>query len=503
VIKRNILKIKEDESMISLKKVAAFGLAALMTLSMPLTAMASGTNTISGKGNVLDGTFDTYVVPTKILIAFNPNGYDINKEYTAVTDASAFVATDTYYVKSGSDAQVFKKVEKPYTNTAAAFTGYVHTGSYYKVKTDSNQIVSLNYAIINKADLDKKISVNFTAKYPDAAHFSNVTTKDAITFVDEEKKAEVKSDANSGGAARGEHKVFLQVVTAKTGTKVKVREGFKNATVVSTGGDTQAPYYRKNADGDFYYVASNSAVAITKSEVFVFTNEVSEETTGEQLVDAIIEKASSGQQLFVAEPNALSQSAATVANASVGFKLDKGTYTQKEDAEITFYTDQSEMNDKLELTALEGVAGFTLAGKMNPNADWTKAYASRIDIQAIYEVEEAEGTEEVIDGTKNQIADVVDGGDAVATWDGSIEGGGFYLSKTSSTGFDSSATTITSLKVDGVDVTSCAGVESYDSGKWIAVRWPEAIAAGVTRGKTSYDFVLVFDGKQYTIAYRE
>lgn len=90
-----------------------------------------------------------------------------------------------------------------------------------------------------------------------------------------------------------------------------------------------------------------------------------------------------------------------------------------------------------------------------------------------------------------------------AYWDKSISG--YWLCLNQNSGFDTSATTITSLTFGGKDVTSGATMVtgSSDGLKWIKLPWAACTAAGVPGGQSSYDIKLVLGSdpeRHYTVA---
>ena len=134
------------------KKVTAALLSITTMLAMSLTAFADELPTTgAGTGNILAYHVDTYVVPTSISVALNPQGYSVK-------------------LRDGSDAA---------DKTTA-------------------QIVTLNYGLANLSTGDKKFKLTMTVN----------SNESGITFVD-------SADAATGDTAlAGEYKMYLALVPA-------------------------------------------------------------------------------------------------------------------------------------------------------------------------------------------------------------------------------------------------------------------------------------------------
>jgi hypothetical protein len=218
--------------------------------------------------------------------------------------------------------------------------------------TTPDKIVSLGYGIANKASTDKKIVVKFAAN----AVVADGETTD-VEFVDAEAKAQAKSDSNATGAEAGEHKIFLYVVPATA------------EPAINDGSDT--------------------AFAVTAGE---------DNATAANLADVKMTAAAAAKGIVFAEGTN------NDAFANIGFALDKSTYALKDGESIDFDTPQSEVADKLELSAFgtTSITGFTFKGEMNTNTVWTDANITAISITPTYEVVE-KGTEGAVADTHGMV----------------------------------------------------------------------------------------------------
>jgi hypothetical protein len=149
----------------SFKKIAAFALSAVMTVTMAMPAFAADPNNVEAgtsgaDGNILAYNVDEVIVPTALAFAINPNGYTITQ-------------------RDGDS-----------------------TGSTAKV-------VSLNYGIVNESTNDKLVKISFDATY--AAD----ETKGQIEIVDAAEKAQPYDESsNPTGAQKGEYKIYLGIAAA-------------------------------------------------------------------------------------------------------------------------------------------------------------------------------------------------------------------------------------------------------------------------------------------------
>ncbi len=220
--------------------------------------------------------------------------------------------------------------------------------------TSTAQIVSLNYGIASKASTDKKVVVKF------AANFVQSGEEEAdVDFVATEAAATAEAAADDGGAKADEHKIYLYVAPASA-----------------------AP----TTSADAAFEASGDAGAKTDN------------ATAENLADVKMTAATTAAVPFAAAASTPKNDAF----ANIGFKLTKATYSLKTAGSVDFDTTQDELAEKMEMSTLGQVTGFTIGGKMNTNTDWTKANISAINITPIYTVAAA-GTEAAVASTAGVI----------------------------------------------------------------------------------------------------
>jgi hypothetical protein len=294
-----------------IKKFIAVLCSATMIVAAPLTAFASAPSSTAGAGNMFAYDFETVTVPTSIKLAFNPQGLPVTIGGTA---------------------------EAPVTTT--------------------DKIVSLNYGIANKASTDKKIIVKFAAN----AVATDADDETEIEFVDASTKAQAKSDSNSNGAEKDEHKIFLYVTPATA--QPTLNDGNSTAFAVTTG---EGGAKTENASAANLANVAMTAAAEAKGIAFA----------GGTKNDAF---------------------------ANIGFALDKSTYALKAGESIGFETTQAEIADKLELSAFgtTSISGFTFKGEMNQNTVWTEANISSISITPTYVIE-AKGDEAAVADTHGMV----------------------------------------------------------------------------------------------------
>jgi hypothetical protein len=301
----------------NVKRFLAVLCSATLIASSSVTAFAeeASTTTTAGTGNVFAYNFDTVVVPTAIKIAFNPQGLPVK----------------------------------------------IGTNSEGEDVTTTDKIVSLNYGIANKASTAKKVVVKFAAN----AAVVDGETKD-LTFVDEEDKAKAVSETNAGGAAAGDHKIYLRVAPATA--QPTINDGSNDG-----------------AGADF---------AVTTEE----DGSKSENATGANLANVKMTPAAAAKSI------AFATGTNNDAFANIGFALDEATYTLKSGETIDFDTTQSEVASKLELSAFgtKSITGFTFAGMMNENTVWTEANITAISITPTYDFTE-KGEEAAVADTHGMI----------------------------------------------------------------------------------------------------
>lgn len=357
------------------KKALGVALSVAMLGSQAMAVMAADTapSTTGGTANILDYKVETVVVPTTLKIVLNPKGYDITTKYEKAT---TWDAGDVYYTESGGT----------YTKaTVADATAFGSGGPYYTAVTSNTQVVSLNYGIANKSTGAKNVKVDFAATYT----ADTTDGKKAIEFVDSETKAQAyNATSNATGAKTGEHKIYLAVASASAlptaNTYVKTTD---------TAVDSNKTYYTKSG-ANYTKVASPAVNDI--GTYYEATTTIGTEITAAELSDVTMTKATAGNQAFA-------KGTTNKADASIAYSLGAATYALKDGEKIDFDTTQAQLATKLEMSVLGGVAGFTLTGAVNADADWTAADATAITITPTYRVTDATGSETAVASTYNQV----------------------------------------------------------------------------------------------------
>lgn len=339
--------------------------------------------------NILDNNVTDVIVPTAIRLAVNPNGYSVVKRYVkASANGGAFDADTTYYKL---------KNDNTYEKVAEANVDEDEFGDYYVPDEDmitTDQIVTLNYGIASKATDPVAISVNFIADY------SGTAGKTAIDFVDTTEKAVKKSESNPDGAARGELKMFLALASASY--EAEITANTMNKTK-DTAMDVNGSVYYEFKNGDYEYVSPYVEADFKAGKYYEADTVIGDGAIAKHLADVSWNRANTavngGQsQVFLPEEGQY-----TTSKASISYNLAEGVYGLKTGEIIDFDTTQSQLKEKLELTTMGGVTGFTFVGAMNPDADWTSAMTTSIRITPIYEIGGITGAETPVEGTKNQI----------------------------------------------------------------------------------------------------
>lgn len=369
------------------KKVLGIAMGIVMLGSQAMFALAAtepADGTTDGTANILDYKVETVVVPTTLKITLNPKGYDITTKYVEATSHE----NDTVYYTVSSGAYV-KADPQP---TPANFgTG----GPYYKAVVSTDQVVSLNYGIASKSTGVKNVKVNFVVDYT----ADTTAGKKAIVFVDSEAKAQAYDATNNAvGAKKGEHKIYLAVASAKvsTGSSPAVTANtYVKTAETSTSGSTKT-FYTKDNNGVYTKVITPADADL--GTYYEATTTIGTEITAAELSDVIMEKATAGNQAFTKKTGATNK-----ADASIAYKLPAATYALKEGEKIDFSTTQSQLGSKLEMSVIGGVAGFTLTGAVNADADWTEADAAAITITPTYTITDATGAETDVTGAYNQV----------------------------------------------------------------------------------------------------
>lgn len=358
------------------KKVLGMAMGIVMLGSQAMPVLASSTDpaagTTGGTGNILDYEVETVVVPTTLKIALNPNGYAVTTKYVEV----ATYAAGTVYYSKEADGSYTKMDPQPTSFTAGT--------AYYKAVTSTDQVVSLNYGIANKSTGDKNVKVDFAVTY------TAVDGKKAIQFVDSAAKAQAyDATNNANGAKKGEYKMYLAVASADDLPTANTYAKTTDTTV-----NNSKTYYTKSGST---YTKITPADADALKTCYEETTTIGTEITAAELSDVTMTKATAGNQAFVAGTT-------NKADASIAYGLDAATYALKDGAVIDFTTSQTDLATKLEMSAIGGVAGFTLTGAVNADVDWTEADATAITITPTYTVTDATGAETAVDsGAYNQV----------------------------------------------------------------------------------------------------
>jgi hypothetical protein len=455
-----------------LKSFAALALAAVMTFTQPLTAFANNvytepTNTAStaGYANILDFNVETIVVPTNLKMAINPKSYPITTTYEKTADTAVTNTKDQIYFTKKVNSSGYAAVTPASATTA-------NIKEYFVAKTSSNQIVSLNYGIANRSNMPKNISVKVEAAYADtkAEVGVGVSAKSttSIEFVDSASKAAAYSATNTGGAAKGALKMYLELVSAASGN-TPTAVSFKEVPVDSTsayvtyvtGNDESLDkilYKKEYSTRDERhsvtsapYAKIESSAAATTTHTYIMTNVIGADIRSHELGDVKMTPATTQQQVFTAKDNG--------AESSIAFTLAGAKYELEEGETIDFDTTQSQFDSKLKLTEIGGYASFTITGVMNANANWTLAEPNQIKFTPIYEVTDTDDTEEVLGGTWNQI---VLGPSATLSTDGVITVNNLAEGQT----------------VDSVDLTYTASGEEATESVTNDISWDDAGTTG-------------------------
>lgn len=194
----------------------------------------------------------------------------------------------------------------------------------------TSTVASKNYGIINKSSKDKLVKVGLSV--------TSTEVTESVTFVD--------TAAEATGAAKGEYKIYLEVVPADA-TDVQVY----------------------NADGD--------PVPPTTS------------TQPSALAHVQMTKATSTVPMKLGENE-------------VAFKLGKADYSLIDDGSLNLEgginNDVKDLYDVTDLDTDAGVTGFTFGGAMNSKADWTKV-TGKVEITPTYTIETTDDSVTVLTGT--------------------------------------------------------------------------------------------------------
>ncbi|MCR4651625.1 MAG: InlB B-repeat-containing protein [Lachnospiraceae bacterium] len=355
------------------KKLLGIALTITVLVGQAMPALAApGT---AATGNVLDYAVETVVVPTTLKIALNPNQYQIATRFTLTAD-EAVDESKTYYTEADG---VYSVVDEPEDSAI---------GTYYEVTTNNSQIVSLNYGIVNKSTEAKTVSVEIAADYAAAE------PENPIVFVDELAKAQAYAEStNADGAKKGEYKMFLALASASALPTIP------STYEVTTDNayDDSKTYY--TVEDDVYSEAEiNAEVGFAEGTTYYEkVTTITKNVVAATLGDILMETAAAGTwKTFAADET-------VKAKADIAYKLTEARFAIKDGEIVDFNTTQSQLGQKIEITALGGVAGFTITGAINPNADWTDADASAITFTPTYTWGDVTDEEVAVEGAYNQV----------------------------------------------------------------------------------------------------
>lgn len=149
-----------------IKRATAIILGATMLFAQSVSAFADAPSTTAGTGNILAYSVDTYVVPTSLSVALNPQGYAVTLRGT------------------GNDAV-----------------------------TTTNQIVSLNYGVANLSSADKIIKLSVAVSGGSEVTF--VESADAISDTDAAPEMYLALQSNTGDLKTSANAAFA--VDVKSG----------------------------------------------------------------------------------------------------------------------------------------------------------------------------------------------------------------------------------------------------------------------------------------------
>jgi hypothetical protein len=351
--------------------------------------------TSTGTGAILAYNVEKVVVPTTMKVAINPNGYTVNIRYNKVdqTAVTAPATGTTYYTL----------VDDKYVKQPSTLTAWAADTDYYTADTSASRIISLNYGIANKSTRDKVVKVDIAVKQDT----STTDGKEPIVIVGTEEEAQAyNATSNTDGAKLNEMKMYLGLIASKEAPKVDTFNRAKTFT------DNATVYYKLKADkSDYELVGTDGKLA--DADAFataldaapnkkLFTkadnSAIGTEIRAVELSDVSFTNAEAGEAAFTAGKE-------NKANAAIGYLLGKATYGIADDQYLDFDDTQATVADKIELTALTGVAGFTIRGEMNTNTDWTRADASALKFVPTYTISDATGDEVAVDSANafNQI----------------------------------------------------------------------------------------------------
>jgi hypothetical protein len=342
-------------------------LSVAMIAGQSIPALAGTTNGTAATGNLLDYSVTTVVTPTTIQIALNPNEYNITTKY--VLTSGAYDSNKTYYTEADG------------VYTKADITAFASNTKYYEMVTSDAQVVSMNYGIANKSTEAQTVTVEIRANYT----ASTEEGKKPIELVGTAAEATAVSETNENGAAKGDLKMFLAIASA---TALPTANTYAKATAYTAN----TVYYSRSEAG-VYSEASTQPTSTTKdfTGLYVSTTTIGPEITAAELSDVTMTAATSGDGFIAFEADDTYKGV-----AKIGYALDESEFSLKDGEVINFSTTQEQLASKLEMSALGGVAAFTITGALNKDANWTIADTAAITFTPIYTFEEASGEEEAI-----------------------------------------------------------------------------------------------------------
>lgn len=353
-----------------IKNLTAIALSAILMTGTSICSFATEPSTTAGTGNILDFKVTTQVVPTALKLAINPNGYDVNVRYAKVADSAEFSASTKYYTENNGVYSI---------ETIADATAFAAAkANLYVADTKNTQIVTFNYGLANKSTTDQKISVKF-----------DVAADENVEFVGTAAEATAEAAADDGGAKLGEYKIFLQLVPAKAAETITTNTYAKASGTY----DSSAVYYTR-AGETYTKVTTNSEDAFKAGSYYISTTTIGTEILSKELADVTMTN-STAPIVFAAGEGTTS--------AEVAYKLPKATFALKSTEFLDFDTETDDVEAKFEMTGIGGLAGFTFAGTMNTNTQWSQLETKTITITPTYRFEDSDGKETAVDTGLNQV----------------------------------------------------------------------------------------------------
>jgi hypothetical protein len=372
------------------RKIATLALSVAMLATQVIPVYATNasldpnTGTDEVEGHMLADNVESVVVPTTLKLALNPNNYDILTRYQLVdqTAVAAPVSGTQYYTYNSSNSK--------YEKVASTVTSWEADTDYFTAVTSNASVVSLNYGIANKSSRAKVVKVDFALSYVIDA---NSGTQQPIDFVATKKEAQVKSDSNADGAVADEYKMFLAIAPSQALPTLNAKTSYEYTTDTTTASSSKT-YYKKNTAGTaFEAVDSGDLDDEEIKDYFEKTDAISSQVTTADLADV---KMTADETTGIV---GFERKTATTASAVLAYKLDKAVRKAKPGETFDWDTTQAQVAGKLRLEQIGGVAGYTITGAINPNADWTQVSVASIKIKPTYTIREVDGSEEAVSAT--------------------------------------------------------------------------------------------------------